>query len=71
MWLKQLTVIKNLSKTKIFMKIKFDSDDDLLLNKQLEFPTMTIVVGSVFEDDGKFDSQIYLDGFLLSYKNAT
>ena len=65
MWLKQLTVIKNLSKTKIFMKIKFDSDDDLLLNKQLEFPTMTIVVGSVFGDDGKFDSQIYLDGFLF------
>ena len=47
------------------MKIKFDSDDDLLLNKQLEFPTMTIVVGSVFEDDVKFDSQIYLDGFLF------
>ena len=58
-------MIKNLSETKIFMKIKFDSDDDLLLNKQLEFPTMTIVVGSVFEDDGKFDSQIDLDGFLF------
>ena len=35
-----------------FMKIRFDSDDDLRLNKQLKFPTMTIVVRFVFEEDG-------------------
>ena len=35
---------------KDFMKIKFDSDDDLALNKQLKFLTMTIVVRSVFID---------------------
>ena len=40
------------------MKIILNSDDDLLLNKQL---TMTIVVKSVFEEDGKFYPQIYLD----------
>ena len=34
------------------MKIRFDSDDDLRLNKQLKFPTMTIVVRFVFEEDG-------------------
>ena len=34
------------------MKIRFDSDDDLRLNKQLKFPTMTIVVKFVFEEDG-------------------
>ena len=44
---------------KDFMKIKFDSDDNLLLNKQLKFPTMTIIVRSVFEEDGKFYPQIY------------
>ena len=42
---------------KDFMKIKFDSDYNLPLNKQSNFPTMTIVVRSVFEDEGKF----YLD----------
>ena len=46
---------------KDFMKIKFDTDDDLPLDKQLKFPTMTIVVRSVFEDEGKFYPQIDLD----------
>ena len=46
---------------KDFMKIKFDSDDNLLLNKQLKFPTMTIIVRSAFEEDGKFYPQIYFD----------
>ena len=43
------------------MKIKFDSDYNLPLNKQLKFPTMAIVVRSVFEDEGKFYPQVYLD----------
>ena len=43
------------------MKIKFDSDD-LSLNKQLKFPTMIIVVRSVFEKDGKCYPQVYLGG---------
>ena len=46
------------------MKMKFDSDDDLPLNKQLKFPTVTIVVRSVFEDEGKLYPHIYLDEFL-------
>ena len=45
---------------KDFMKIKFDSDDDLPLNKQLKFPTVTIAVRSVFQDEGKFYPGIYL-----------
>ena len=46
---------------KYFMKIKFDSDDKLPLNKPLKYLTMTIVVRSVFEDEGKFYPQVYLD----------
>ena len=46
---------------KDFMKMKFDLDDDLPLNKQLKFPTVTIVVRSVFEDEGKLYPHIYLD----------
>ena len=43
------------------MKIKFDSDDKLPLNKQLKFLSVTIVMRSVFEDDGKYYSQAFLD----------
>ena len=43
------------------MKIKFDSDDDLPLNRLWKFPTMTIVIRSVFEDERKSYPQIYLD----------
>ena len=40
------------------MKIKFNSDDDLSLDKSLKFHTMTIIIRSAFEDDGKFYPQI-------------
>ena len=40
------------------MKIKFDSDDDLLLNKPLKLHMLTIIVRSVFEDEGTFYPQI-------------
>ena len=43
------------------MKIKFSSDDDLPLNKILEFHMLTIIVRSVFEEDGKYYPQIFLD----------
>ena len=39
---------------KDFMKIKFDSDDSLLLNKTIKLHNMTIIVRSVFEEDGKY-----------------
>ena len=45
------------------MKIKFNSDDDLLLNKQLKFFKLTIIVRTIFED-GKYYSQIFLDDCL-------
>ena len=32
------------------MKIKFNSDDDLPLNKPLKFHAMAIIIRSVFED---------------------
>ena len=46
---------------KDFMKIKFDTDYNLPLNKQLKMHMLTIVVRSVFQEDGKFYPQIYLD----------
>ena len=35
------------------MKINFNSDEELLLNKTLEIPTMIIVVGAVFHENNK------------------
>ena len=44
-----------------YMKIKFNSDDDLPLNKPLKFHLMTITNRSVFEEDGKLYPQVFLD----------
>ena len=44
-----------------FMKIKFDRDDNLPLNKTLKLRMLTIIVRSVFEGDGRFYPQVYLD----------
>ena len=43
------------------MKIKFNSDDDLPLNKLLKFHLMTITIRSVFEEDDKLYPQVFLD----------
>ena len=43
-----------------YMKIKFNFDDDLPLNKPLKFHLMTIVIGSVFEEHGKLYPQVFL-----------
>ena len=43
------------------MKIKVNSDDDLPLNKQLRLINLTIIVRTVFEEDGKYYPQILLD----------
>ena len=44
-----------------FMKIKFNSEDSLPLNKTPKLYNMTIIVRSVFEEDGQFYPQVYLD----------
>ena len=49
---------------KEYMKIKFNSDDDLLLNKSLKFRLITITIRHIFEEDGKFHPQIFLDDTL-------
>ena len=49
---------------KDYMKIKFNSDDDLSLNKPLKFHNMTIIIRSVFEEDGKLYPQVLLDDTL-------
>ena len=49
---------------KDYMKIRFNSDDNLPLNKPLKFHLMTITIRSVFEEDGKLYPQVFLDDTL-------
>ena len=46
---------------KDFMKIKFNSDDNLPLNKTLKLHNMTIIIRFVFEEDSKYYSRVFLD----------
>ena len=46
------------------MKIKFNSDDDLPLNKPLKFYSMTITIRSLFEEDGKLYLKVSPDDTL-------
>ena len=43
------------------MEIRFNTDDNLPLNKPLKLRMLAIIVRSVFEEDGKLYPQIYLD----------
>ena len=46
------------------MKIKFDPDDNLPLTKILKFLVLTIIIRNIFEKDGKYYPQIFLDDCL-------
>ena len=52
------------------MKVKFSSNDDLTLNKQLKFINLIIIVRTVFEEDGKYYPQIFLDECLHEVKKC-
>ena len=43
------------------MKIKFNSDNELPLNKTIEIPKMAIVVRDVFYENNKYYPQVFLD----------
>ena len=49
------------------MKIKFNSDDDLRLNKPLKFHNMAITIRFVFEEDSKLYPQVFLDDTLYEF----
>ena len=44
----------------IFFAIKFNSDNNLPLNKPLKFQNMTIITRFVFSEGGKFYPQLFL-----------
>ena len=50
---------------KDYMKIKFNSDDNLPSNWPLKFHNMTIIIRSVFEEDGRLYPKVFLDDNLF------
>ena len=43
------------------MKIKFNSDDELPLNKTIKIRSMIIVVRAIFHENNKYYPQVLLD----------
>ena len=67
MWIKKIRhVIRSIinskdSYDKKYIKIKFNSDDDLPLNKTLKDGDIVVVVGPVFHESNKFCLPVFLD----------
>ena len=62
--MKTINGVKENDYKKDYMKIKYNSDDNLPLNKPLNFHSMTRTIRSVFEKDGKLYPQVFLDDTL-------
>ena len=43
------------------MKVKFNSHDNLPLNKAQNFHNLTIIARFVFQEDGKYYPQVFLE----------
>ena len=62
--LKTITGGKELFYEKNYAKIGVNTDDDIPLDKQLKFPTLTIIVRFIFQNGKKLCLQIHLDDCL-------
>ena len=66
LWIQIRDLIQSITKNsddydEKYMKIKFNSDDELPLNKTIEIPTITIVVRAIFLENNKYYPQVFLD----------
>ena len=69
MWSKIRDLISLLTKNsedydENYMKINFDWDNELPLNKPIEIPSTVIVVTAAFHETSKYYPQVFLDEFL-------
>ena len=48
---------------KKYLKIRFNLDDELPLNKAIEIPGTIIIVRAVFHENNKYYPQVFLDEF--------
>ena len=66
LWSKIRDLIRSITKKSYdydekYMKIKFNLDDELLLNRMIEIPSMITVVRAVFHENNKYYLQDLLD----------
>ena len=66
LWSKIRDLIRSINKNsdnydEKYIKIKFNSDDELPLNKLIEILSMIIVVRVVFHENTKYYPQVFLD----------
>ena len=66
LWNKIRDLIRSITKNsddydEKYLKIEFDSDDELPLNKTVEIPSTIIVLRAVFHENNKYYPQIFLD----------
>ena len=47
-----------------YMKIKFNTDDNIPLNKIIYFPTITVIIRSITQKHDKHYPQLFLDEYL-------
>ena len=66
LWIKIKDLVRSITKNsddcdEKYMKIKFNSDDELPLNKTIKIPAIKIVVRAVFHENNKYYPQLFLD----------
>ena len=64
LWIKIRDLVRSITKDsddydEKYMKIKFNDDDELPLNKAIEIPSMTIAVRAVFLENNKYYLQFF------------
>ena len=59
--MKQLIEEKKMPYEENYERLGVNTDDNMPLNKQLNFPTLTIIIRCVFQEGKKLFPQIYLD----------
>ena len=73
LWSKIRDLIKSITKNsddyeEKYMKIKFNLDEELPLNKMIEISSMIIVVRAVFHENSKHHPQVFLVNVCINYK---
>ena len=59
--LKRLMLENKYFMKKNYARIGVNTDDNIPLNKQLKFPTLTIIIRCVFQEGEKLYPRVYLD----------
>ena len=54
--------------SKDFMKVKFESDDDLPISKIMNIPVCVIIIRDVFEESNKYYLQVLLHGCFYKHE---